>query len=399
MAKIKIAYILTPVDFGGLEKVSLNFLKNIDRRRFAVHPVVMVRPWEDEKRNPFIREVRKEGYMPHSVPVALRSKKQGASDYLRVLRCGRLIYSFLKEGGFDIVHTNGYFADTVGIPAARLLGIPAVSTCHGFIESGMKLRLYNALDCIMLRMAGKTIAVSESIRDALVKKGLKSSRIEVITNAVNPSVPDRVLRERRVEKRLALGIKDDEFVIGYCGRLSREKGLEFLLRAVSTLGDAGRHVRLVLIGDGPERQSLEKLSMEPGLSGRVIFTGFLRDAEEAISALDLFVLPSLTEGTPMALLEAMAVGVPVVASAVGGIPSVVQDGRDGLLVSPGRIEELTGAVEKVMKDDVLRKKLSKKGRERIREKYDIKAWTRKMENEYLGLCGRGNNSGTKAREA
>src|SRR6266571_8007363 len=133
---------LTPVAFGGAERVCLTLLKNINRERFDIVPILLTRPWE--KDNVFARELRKEGYEICEIPVALRE----TGDYLRVPRCYKLVWRALKDRGFHLLHTHGYFADIVGIPVARLNGLPSLSTCHGYIPSTWKVQLYNALDRI-----------------------------------------------------------------------------------------------------------------------------------------------------------------------------------------------------------------------------------------------------------
>src|SRR2546428_11901142 len=143
MEPLTIAYIMTPVEFGGAERVNLNFLRNVDRAHFSVVPIVPIRPWEQE--NIFIDQLEKEKYTITRAPVAVCPPQHG-KDYFRVLRCFRIIYSILRKNKFDLAHTHGYFADIVGILAARLLHIPVVSTCHGFISNGTRLEWYNLLD-------------------------------------------------------------------------------------------------------------------------------------------------------------------------------------------------------------------------------------------------------------
>ncbi len=386
MNKKRVAYILTPVDFGGSEKVSLNFLKHVDRGRFDMRPVVLIRPWEDAGGNTFLRELESEGYEAHKVPVAIRTKTHGR-DYLRVVRCYRLIYSFLRKGSFDLVHTNGYFADTVGIPAARFLGIPCISTCHGFIRNDMKLLIYNMLDQFVLRLAGKTIAVSEAIKEDLIRHGVRRDRIEVITNAVSAPMNAQEMKAVRSERRTGMRLSPEDFAACYIGRLSAEKGVKHLITALSMIEPGAGRVKLVIIGDGPQKQELKGLAEKLRVGERVVFAGFQSDIEAWIPAMDAFVLPSLTEGTPMALLEAMAHGLPAIASAVGGVPDVIDPGVNGMLVSPGRPEELKDALLRLINDATLRKKLSAAARKKIEAGYDVRDWARKIEAEYGKLAG------------
>ena len=314
MSICKIAYILTPIDFGGAERVNLNFLKNVDRNRFQIAPIILIRPWEED--NFFIQELKKINYPIYKVPVAIRPRIEG-KDYFRVIRCYRIIHSILKNNSFDLVHTHGYFADIIGIPVAKKLGIPNISTYHGFITDGRKLGIYNILNHLVLKLSNNIIAVSEEIRNILIKKGIKRKKIKVILNAVPINSNNKILAQYRKEKRKFLNVNEKEFVIGYIGRLSEEKGIKYLLEAISIL-NLDIPVKALIIGEGPQRKDLEDLVKERGIEEKVIFTGFQKDTENWLSVLDVFVLPSLTEGTPMALLEAMAFGGLVVASQVCG---------------------------------------------------------------------------------
>lgn len=375
----RVAYILTPITFGGSEKVSLNFLRTVDRSRFDIQPILLTRPWEEAPY--FACELKKLGYTYDTIPVGLKA----SGDRLRVPRVAWRLHSILKQGSFDLVHTHGYFADICGLPVARLLGINGISTCHGFIANDRKLTTYNLLDKYALRLSRSVIAVSEGIKAELTRSGILDFRITVIPNAVETSSGEEELRARRQEKRRSLAIAPHEHVVGYLGRLSEEKGLTYLLDAATELRDAPVPVKLLLIGDGPERSALEQLVRVRGLESMVIFAGFQTDIEYWLPALDSFVLPSLTEGTPMALLEAMAVGVPVVATAVGGVPMVVTDGVNGLLVPPGRVGPISDKIQMLIENPDLKRRLSIEGLNTIKTKYDIHSWCRRIENLYDGI--------------
>lgn len=184
--KLKIAFILTPITFGGAEMVCLNFLRSVDRSRFDIHPILLVRPWERESL--FGREIRSLGYAYDMVPVALKTHYEP----LRVWRVSREISNILKNGSFDLVHTNGYFADICSLPVARMLKLKTVATCHGFINTTQKLQFYNFLDKFVLRICHRIIAVSHEIKIEIVTSGIKEPKIVVIPNAV--SIPTQMSR-------------------------------------------------------------------------------------------------------------------------------------------------------------------------------------------------------------
>lgn len=378
--KLRIAFMLTPVEFGGAERVCMTLLKNIDRDRFDVVPILLTRPWETD--NLFVRELRKEGYEFCEIPVALRE----TGDYLRVLRCYKLVWRLLKSRKFDLLHTHGYFADIVGIPVARLNGLPSLATCHGYISNTWKVRLYNAVDRAALAFGTEILAVSEGIRQGLLDFGLSPGRVRVVVNAVGSSESGKATQADRETGRAHGGIGRDDFVVGYVGRLSPEKGLSHLLTACAELARGGVPLRALIIGDGPQRNELEQLSRQLNLGDRVIFAGFQEDIAQWLACMDVFVLPSLTEGTPMALLEAMAHGIPAVASAVGGVPQIIKHGETGLLVSPGSAGEIGSAVLALQKDPATRRTLAHNARTLARTRYGIAEWIGRIEAIYGNLA-------------
>jgi len=383
--KIKVAYVLTPIDFGGSEKVSLNFLKNFNIDKFEIVPILLTRPWEEKKI--FEKEISNEGLKYHTIPVAKRPAKEG-KDYFKVLRCYRMLFTLLKEGRFDLVHTNGYFADILGGLATKIVRIPHVATCHGFIQNDKKLRLYNKIDILLLRWSNRIIAVSESIEAQLVGAGVSKDKVHIITNAVVLPDLEGDINDKKISSlKKSYNIKERQFVVGYVGRLSAEKGTINLLRSAIELKEKTLFFKIILIGDGPERENLMDFVSKNNLGKEVVFAGFLENPGELLPLLDVFVLPSLTEGTPMALLEAMSYGVPVVASRVGGIPDVISHNVDGVLTTPGNSQAVTESIMALSLDQVGRKSMSKKARGKIRDKYGVTPWCNKIESLYLSVVG------------
>ena len=244
----KVALLLTPVEFGGAEKVGLTLLKNIQRNLFDVRPIMLIRPWEEK--GFFTRELEKLGYDYQTIPVALYERHQ-KRDYWRVPRCAGLLRSMARKEQFDLIHTNGYFADIIGIPVAKSLGIPALAMCHGFVDSDAKLRLYNRLDLLILRLGNRVICVSEELRRLLVRWHVSSRRVCLLRNAVDAVYDPNRFSAMRQEARRAFGVTEGEILLGSCGRLSAEKGLANLVEAGSSLLAAGLPVKILLIGDGP----------------------------------------------------------------------------------------------------------------------------------------------------
>lgn len=376
---------MTPVEFGGSEKVNLTFFRQVNRKKIIIHPILLVRPWEEGSY--FIKELNKADYSYTKVPVAIKPYSQGR-DYLRFIRCIKIIYSELKKGRYDLVHTHGYFADIAGVIAAKLLRIPIVSTCHGFISNNAKLSIYNKLDIIALRFMSAIVAVSNKIKDDLVKEGINDRKIHVVQNAVELIADDMRLQQQRHSIRRKYAIKDEEIVLGYVGRLSEEKGLKYLVEAASSLAQSDVSFRLLVIGDGPQREEIKRLLQGTIVEKHVVFAGFQKDVTGMLSAFDIFVLPSLTEGTSMALLEAMVCGLPVVATAVGGTPKVIVSGQNGILVPAAEPEALVHAVLQLIEDEPLRNKLGNEAKKTIESDFSIKRWIGKVESIYSETIGK-----------
>jgi glycosyltransferase involved in cell wall biosynthesis len=235
----------------------------------------------------------------------------------------------------------------------------------------------------VLPYADRVMAVSEGIKNELIARGINGSKIRLIPNAVTSNGRKEECAENRKSKRKLFNIPEHEFVIGYIGRLSEEKGVRYLIETHRLLAKAGVPARMLIIGDGPQRKELKHLASTIGDGKSVIFTGFQNNIEDWLPTMDVFVLPSLTEGTPMALLEAMAGGIPVIASAVGGVPQVIKQGKNGLLIEPGRTEEIHKAVLDLYNNEQMRENLSRAAEETIKQNYSVQQWIRSVEREYV----------------
>ncbi len=218
-------------------------------------------------------------------------------------------------------------------------------------------------------LSDRVVAVSSAVRDELVRAdGADPARIVVIENGVDTS---RFRMGSDGAVRAALGFAPDVAVLGVVGRLSAEKGFDVLLNAMAQARAQAVPLGLVVAGDGPERGALEQLARTLGLGGRVKFLGMCDDPRPVYAAMDVFALPSRQEGLPNALLEAMAMGRAVVASAVGGVPELIEHERTGLLVAPGSVAELAESLTRLASDPSLRERLGREAARRVRDRYDV----------------------------
>jgi len=240
----------------------------------------------------------------------------------------------------DVVHTHGYRPDVIDASVARGRGTATVTTVHGFTGGGWRNRLYERVQLLAFRRFSAVVAVSRPLLGRLAAAGVSPARTHLIPNAVVPSADSSV---SRADARVALGLGTDRFTVGWVGRLSREKGPDVLLAALAGVDGP---VSAVVVGDGRERAALRAQAMALGLDATVTWAGAVPDAARWMRAFDVVVLSSRTEGTPIVLLEAMAAGVPVIATAVGGVPDVVTS-AEAILVPPDAPAALAGAIARV----------------------------------------------------
>jgi glycosyltransferase involved in cell wall biosynthesis len=264
---------------------------------------------------------------------------------------------------------------------------PWVAFHHGYTRPDLRARIYNQLDRWSLRGADRALTVSEAFRRELAHRGVAARRIEVVHNAIDPQWGLRgKTPEASAALRVKLGIGREKRVILIVGRLSSEKDHGTLLEAMRRLRDMAPEAHLAIVGDGPERLKIEETIRALDLAGSVTLTGQVPSAEPYYGIAEVCVLSSLSEGSPNALLEAMAAGVPVVATAVGGVPEMVCDGESALLVAPGDCAAMTKAMAALLGDGDLARKLAGRAREIVVERHGPEARTRRLVEIYARLA-------------
>jgi glycosyltransferase involved in cell wall biosynthesis/protein-tyrosine-phosphatase len=281
---------------------------------------------------------------------------------------------FFREHQIDLVHTHRYKDSVLGALAAKLAGVPhVVRTVHGLREpmtgwSALKFRIYEALDRVMLLFfTDLVVAVSRGMADTLRKTGYRPTSVTQIHNGIDLGAI--APRRRSDEVRRELGIPAQALVIGTAGRLSPVKGHAALLRAARLIQEHQSDAIFLIVGGGPLADELRRQAARLGIAGACVFPGAREDVHDLIAAMDLFVLPSLSEGIPMAVLEAMALGIPVVASAVGGVPEVIQDRVNGMLVPPGDERRLADACVELARDPASAQMLVARARRTVEERF------------------------------
>lgn len=280
----------------------------------------------------------------------------------------RYALRFLREKRIDLIHTHRYKENLIGGLGGVFLNIPVVRTQHGSGDQfsgyqAWKMKIYTWIDTLVGKyLTRKIIAVSQEMKTILQGKYGREA-IFLIRNGVRV-LPGRE-QQRIRQLRRSLGIGDDHLVVGTAGRLVPVKGLDCFIRAAKLVYEAMPRTRFVILGDGPLMNPLQSLARELGLAATLRFPGHREDAALFMAMMDIYVTSSLHEGLPMAVLEAQSLGRAVVATAVGGLPEIVQDGITGRLVSPGDVQGLAGDILELLSQEGLREALGQRGRENI----------------------------------
>ena len=358
--KIKVIHIITRLDKGGSAENTFLTLKGLDKSRYQVS--LIAGPVDDpsQDRRSHLEE---SGVRYIQVP-QLRRNIDLFYDFSALLKTFRL----LRRERPDIVHTHTSKAGLLGRLAAKLAGIPSIiHTPHGHVFFGyfgaLKTRMFILFEKLASRITDKIVALTPREKsDYLSYKVTSEEKLVVIPSGIELHKCQPAPREERSKFRKELGIPESSAVVGTAGRLVPVKGPVFLLQAFERVISEHPDTYLIFAGDGPLRKSLEKNAVVMGLAKNIIFTGWREDMARVLSVFDVFCLPSLNEGMGRVLVEAMALGKPVVASAVGGIPDLIIPGKNGFLVPPRNPGELARQILFLVKNREEAAKLGRAGK-------------------------------------
>ncbi|HUK01340.1 MAG TPA: glycosyltransferase [Steroidobacteraceae bacterium] len=357
-----VVHVIDELPPDGAERLIVDVLQNRSPRfRYSVLCIV--------RGGTIVPELERIG-----VPVAILGRRPGVDPGT----VGALMRWF-RSNQVDIVHTHLYAADTYGRLAALLAGVRGrFSTRHNTSPwSGHARRL---LARLLNATSTKVIACGGEVgRTLLEREGLSAQRMLVISNGINLRRFDHL---QRAPFRRELGVSEETTLIGVVGRLHEQKGHSDLFKALAAVpADCGDYL-CAIVGSGPLEAPLREQCRTLGLDSKVRFVGQRSDIPNILAALDLFAMPSRWEGLPMALLEAMAVGAPVLATAVGEIPGVIADGVNGRLVSPGNVTQFTVALIELLRNPALRRQLGKAAQQTVVERFSAEQTARAYERLY-----------------
>jgi glycosyltransferase involved in cell wall biosynthesis len=378
------ARVVTLIDFvtdrGGAERFALQVASGLDPRRFE--SILCASRWplapELERAIPSARalaELERSG--ARFFPLRRRHKVDPAA-WMRFER-------FLRRERVDVLHTHKFGSNLWGALVAGMARVPVVVAHeHTWSYQGQPLRRFLDRE-VIARRADRFLAVSRADRRRMTEvEGIDAARTGFIPIGIHPSTLSAGARDVRAE----LGLRPDAPVIGSVGILRPQKANEVLIRAVALLAAKRPDVRLLLVGDGPARASLERLVGELDLRENVKLLGMRSDVPEILRALDVAACSSDFEGSPLAVMEYMDMGLPIAATAVGGIPDLIESGVHGLLVPPRDPGALAGALEELLGDRARARAMGECASERRRAEFDLGVVIARIEALYCELLAR-----------
>jgi glycosyltransferase involved in cell wall biosynthesis len=382
----KVVHIITRLDHGGSARETVQTVLGHDRSRFRVS-LAFGRPETTTADDAALlkadlQQLGQAGVSVFQMPPLVWEINPLLDAWAtvalwRLLRCVRP----------EVVHTHTSKAGAVGRLAAWLAGIPVVvHTPHGHVFYGYYGWFLSTLFCyaerLLARLTDRIVTLTDRGAQEHVRYKIASPQKFVTIHGGIDLAQVRSVGIDPAVKRKELGLPPEGPIVGTAGRLVPIKGLEWLLKAATRVLTEFPQACFVIIGDGPMLGELRQLTSKLGIGLRVVFLGRREDVPECLAALDLFVLPSLNEGMGRALIEAMAVGCPVVATRVGGIPDIVADGTTGLLVPPQDDRALADAILILLRDRSRRAAYGEAARQRVDERFDVTSMVRNIEQLY-----------------
>lgn len=368
--KIKITHIRTSHGVFGAERVILGLLESSDKDGFEINVTLI-------GSEPGLNKDFKTALSDIEIPF-FDFQFNGRLDIRGIMK----LRNHLIEKKIDIIHCHDFKAVFYGLFASVGTNIKRVATHHGSTKDSFLLKCYLGLnEYLFLRFFHKVVVVSKQLSNEPWARILKE-KIVFIPNGINTEFIKKPLP---LKNESSISIPPNKRVLGIVGRLFPDKGHKHLFNAFRLLGKEFKDLILLVVGDGPEMANLKRLSSKLGLEKDIIFCGVRENMTYIYSLLDYFIMPSLREGLPMALLEAMLAEIPVIASKVGEIPSVIGDNDRGRLTEPGNAQSIYDAIKYLLLNDNSRIQMVEKASSFVISNYSARAMAGKIENIYVNL--------------
>ncbi|HYT94588.1 MAG TPA: glycosyltransferase [Gemmataceae bacterium] len=368
-----IVHLTASAFYGGPERQMLGLARALPED----HRTVFVTFPEKGKGQSFQDEIRRAGFEGITL----------SADSPRFRRVIRELTKHLDDLGADVLCCHGYKANLLGRPAARCVGVSAVAVSRGWTGESFKIRLYDALDQVVLHWMDWVVCVSEGQAVKVRRTAVNPERVVVIRNAIRAerfAAPQAIYRERLRQ----LFPAPPSLIVGAAGRLTPDKGFHHLVEAAARIRQRRQDVGFVLFGAGWQRDALLRDIQAAGLAGSFVLPGFHADLDAFVPHFDLLVLPSYAEGLPNVILEAFAAGVPVVATTAGGTAELVDEGVSGYIVRPGAVGPLAARILQVLASPQ-RHEMGAYGRARVLRDFTFEAQSRDYLRFFDRVCREG----------
>jgi glycosyltransferase involved in cell wall biosynthesis len=361
----RVLHVVAPGAFGGLEQVVLQLAAGRTSRSLPTEVFMLV---TEGSTTPTLVDMLSRAGVAHRVahfaPRAYGEERKAIQAAAEAFRA-------------DVLHTHGYHTDVLAGAPARAVGSALISTAHGTTGGDIKNRIFEWLQRRAWRKFNVVVAVSAPLHAKLLRRGVPAGVLALCPNAWSGAAAlDRTAARERLK------LTQSGKYIGWVGRLSQEKGADVMVRAFASVSP---DIGLVMIGAGPEREALVQLANELKVASRITWAGQVQGAGQCMAAFDAFALSSRTEGTPMVLFEAMAAGVPIVTTAVGGVPDVVTP-AEAILVPSDAPAELAAAINRLFSDVPAASARAAAARVRLDERYAIGPWLDRYEEFYASAA-------------
>jgi len=363
----KILYLITSSEYGGAQKYVFDLAVNLPEAKYQATVAAGSGDGELFKRLagfPLVKAIKLSNLKRLPGPLAAK-------------RCLKEILELLTKEQPDILHLNSSMAGCLGSWAAKVYkkntkaNLKVVYTVHGWVflePSFLKPRIYFLAEKITARWKDVFIVLSErDLQIGLKRKISRENKFVKIYNGLNDEAPCFLTKETARKILPAEFQKNNLPIIGTIANFYPTKGLQYLIEAARLLKEKNKNINFIIFGDGPEKKKLEKQIAESNLEKNIFLAGRIPSAARYLTAFDIFILPSVKEGLPYAILEAMAAELPIVATGVGGIPELIENNKSGLLVEPKNPVALASAIEGLLADPNQKKNLAREAKQRIKK--------------------------------
>jgi glycosyltransferase involved in cell wall biosynthesis len=365
----KIAHLIATNFYGGPEKQIIEHLKLLDASQYSGMVISFI---EDDQENEILAEARKAGIACQGIPMS------SPLDFAAWRRLKKTV----QDSSINLLCAHGYKSTVMSLWIHRTLKVPTLAFSRGYTAENKKVAFYQYLDRMALGYVDGVICVSDGQRRILEKLGVRAKRIWVVHNAIHTSETTGDVAGFRSKVSKQLSLPKDAIWCVTAGRMSPEKGHEDLIQSIALMGERATRCCFLFCGEGPCRARLEKQAQAYNLGERIRFVGFRRDLQDIFQAMDMLILPSHSEGLPNVVLEAFSFGKAVVTTSVGGVPELVEDGRNGILVPPGNPKSLAEAIIRCAENRMMRETFGKAARNTARSRFNFEDQAKKLKSIY-----------------